>query len=159
MSRAEGSCPREGEVVRAVLADDWPVPLRDHARACADCREVAAVGTWLTGVRRLEEAGRATLPAPGRIWWRAEVERRVERRRSLVHRALRPVRIVERAAAAVTAGATAWVLWTAGPSWPGTLLLDAADSASLPPLLSLVLTVSAAGAVATALLVARLRAI
>lgn len=159
MSRAERSCPREGDVVRAVLADDWPAPLRDHARGCADCREVAAVGAWLTGVRRLEEAGRATLPAPGRIWWRAEVERRVERRRSLVHRALRPVRVVERAAAAVAAGAAAWVLWTAGPSWAGGLLVDAAGSTPLPPLLSLVLAVSAAGAVTTALLFARLRAI
>jgi hypothetical protein len=107
-------CDRESAVVRAVLEGEWPAELSAHAAICPDCLEVTAVTAWMQDVARAAraEAAAARLPSPAAIWWKAEVLRRVEGRRELTHRAVRPIELFERAAwgaVAVLAGALAWL--------------------------------------------------
>jgi hypothetical protein len=105
---APRECPREREALEAVLAGSALAELERHVSGCADCREIVAVSTWLRGVAR--ECGPEDLPRADRVWWRAQVERRLEGRRALAERAARPIRWFERGAAAAVAVALAWVL-------------------------------------------------
>ncbi|HUP20512.1 MAG TPA: hypothetical protein VM778_11220 [Gemmatimonadota bacterium] len=115
-------CEREAGVVRAVLEGRWPAELSGHAATCADCREVRAVTAWMQDVAHAAraEAAEARLPSPAGIWWKAEVLRRVEQRRSLTHRAIRPIAVFERVvwgAVAALAGALAWLRWDELGEW------------------------------------------
>ena len=74
-------CPREHQVVNAVLAGAWPhrseEQLVAHAQMCEVCREVASVSLLLRDdldSSRIE----AHVPAAGQVWWRAAVRARLE---------------------------------------------------------------------------------
>ena len=93
-------CPREREVLESVLRGERTTNLTAHVAGCADCREIVAVSTWLQGVAR--ESLAVGLPRAERLWWRAQVERRLEGRRRLAERAARPIRWFERVLAKVS---------------------------------------------------------
>ena len=83
-------CPREQDVVNAVLGGTWPDRCDDslvaHAAHCGTCREVAQVSMLLH-----EDVDHARIdvivPAAGQIWWRAAVRARLES----THAAARPM--------------------------------------------------------------------
>lgn len=94
MSRA---CEREEVVVRAALDGAFPPDLERHLGTCAECREAVAVTAWMGDVARASrESASEGLPDASEIWWRAQVLARLERRRGLVRRAVRPIAVFER---------------------------------------------------------------
>ena len=67
-------CPRESDVLEAVILDRWSDELRQHADGCAVCRDLATVATVFHDER--EDAWReARLPTSGQVWWRASTRR------------------------------------------------------------------------------------
>jgi hypothetical protein len=103
-------CPREREALSAVVAGTLEHSLERHVTECAECREVIAVSRWLQGIAR--EDAEAILPLAERVWWRAQVERRLSTRRALAERAARPIRWFERGAVAAIAIALGGALWS-----------------------------------------------
>ncbi|HET6360803.1 MAG TPA: hypothetical protein VFH11_01980, partial [Gemmatimonadota bacterium] len=93
-------CPREREALAAIAAGALDPGLERHVGDCAECREVMAVSTWLQGIAR---ADAGILPRAERVWWRAQVDRRLTTRHALADRAARPIRWFERGAAAAIA--------------------------------------------------------
>ena len=117
MRRSEGEvhgvvreCPREGEALAAAAVGTLEPGLDRHVKECAECREVIAVSTWLQGIARRDVE--AILPRSERVWWRAQVERRLSTRRALAERAARPIRWFERGAAAAIAITLGGLLWS-----------------------------------------------
>jgi hypothetical protein len=96
-------CPREEQVVSAVLTGAWPdrcdEELRRHADGCAVCGDVAAVSSLLR-----EEHDRARhdvrVPSAGQVWWRSAVRARLE----AAHAATRPMTWLHGITAAVALG-------------------------------------------------------
>jgi hypothetical protein len=110
MDEAVRQCPRERESLTAALVGVRASDLQRHLEQCAECREVMAVSMWLRGIAR-EDAG-AILPRAERVWWRAQVDRRLSARRELAERAARPIRWFERGAAAAIALTIGGLLWS-----------------------------------------------
>jgi hypothetical protein len=74
-------CPREQDVIDAIVTGRWPdrsdESLRAHAAECAICKELVEV----TSVMRLDRDGlheQMSLPSAGQVWWRAAVRARLE---------------------------------------------------------------------------------
>lgn len=112
-------CDREQEVLDAVRsgrwASAWGDEIRTHAAACAVCAEVALIAE---AFQREEELAKAELerpgagpPSAGLVWWKAQLAAR----RAAEQRAAEPMVLVERAAYALGALATAALgVW----QWP-----------------------------------------
>jgi hypothetical protein len=107
-------CPRESEVLSAILARRWPDQcggeLRAHAARCAICDELAMVA----GVLREDHdiSGRdVRVPAAGQVWWRAAMRARLE----AVQAAGRPITWIHGLTGASAAGLT---VAAAGLAWP-----------------------------------------
>ncbi|HJR54175.1 MAG TPA: hypothetical protein VJ982_10730 [Gemmatimonadota bacterium] len=103
-------CPREREALAAVVTGALEPPLERHVAQCAECREVIAVSTWLQGIARAD--AEALLPRAERVWWRAQVDRRLAARHAMAERAARPIRWFERGAAAAIAIALGGIVWS-----------------------------------------------
>lgn len=103
-------CPREREALAAAAVGTLEPGLERHVKECVECREVIAISTWLQGIAR--EDAEAILPRAERVWWRAQVERRLSTRRALAERAARPIRWFERGAAAAIAITLGGLLWS-----------------------------------------------
>lgn len=112
-------CDRESAVLEALLAGRWPdacdEELRAHAADCAVCSEVVLVSQIL----RQEDAAalaQARLPAPGLVWWKAQIRAR----RAAAERAAAPIAIVERLSAVCVVlsllGLAVWQ-WDKVASW------------------------------------------
>lgn len=138
-------CPREREAMAAVAAGTLDSGLERHVAQCAECREVMAVSAWLRGIAR--EDAEAILPRAERVWWRAQVDRRLAARRALAERATRPIRWFERGAAAAIAITLAGVLWSHAIPTAGAALDRLSDPTTFGAL--------AAGLLALAALAAR----
>lgn len=74
-------CPREHDVVAAILAQRWPHQCDDalqaHAMQCQVCRDLVEVMSLLREERdSLHED--VSVPAAGQVWWRAAVRARLE---------------------------------------------------------------------------------
>lgn len=117
MSRSEGhvhehvrECPREREALAAVAVGTLEPGLDRHLKECVECREVMAVSTWLRGIAR--EDAESILPHAERVWWRAQVDRRLAARHAMAERAARPIRWFERGAAAAIAITIGGVVWS-----------------------------------------------
>ena len=84
-------CPREQDVINAIVAGRWPdrrfeehrsdeycdETLQAHATQCEVCRELVEV----TSLLRLERDGlhdEMNVPAAGQVWWRAAIRARLE---------------------------------------------------------------------------------
>jgi len=131
-------CPREHDVVAAILARRWPHQCDDalqaHATQCHVCRDLIDVMSLLREERdSLHED--VSVPAAGQVWWRAAVRARLEATQA----AARPLTWLYGSAGACAIGlavasigllwppvqnASAWV---SIPSWlPGLGLREAA---------------------------------
>jgi hypothetical protein len=126
---SERTCPREAEVLAAVAAGTRRTDLERHLSGCLECREVLAVAGWLQGVARATEVG--MLPRAERVWWRAQVERRLATRHELAERAARPIRWFERGAAAAVAMIVSAHLWEQGVSTASAALARLSDPTTL----------------------------
>jgi hypothetical protein len=109
-------CVRETEVLDAVVRGRWPSAapgeedLRQHAKACPVCADVALVARVLRGER--QEAWRdAHVPTAGHVWWRATIRARAEGARA----AARPLTLAQGLGGACVAGVCAALI---GLTWP-----------------------------------------
>jgi len=94
-------CEFEADVLSAVLQSRWPdrvdPDLREHARTCTICSDVAAVAGAIECAREETAACAAipdTLPDSGRVWWKAQMRAR----REAVEAAGRPITAIQVAA-------------------------------------------------------------
>jgi hypothetical protein len=140
MSERMRACPREREVLAAVAAGMPGPDLERHVSGCPECREVFAVSAWLQGVARETEVG--ALPRAERVWWRAQVERRLARRRELAERAARPIRWFERGAAAAVAIIVTAILWQQGMPTASAALAWVSDPTALGALAAVLMAVA-----------------
>lgn len=120
-------CPREHDVVAAVLSRRWPdgcdEELRVHAAECGICRDTVAVASLL------HDDGQAArrdvqVPAAGQVWWRAAIRARVE----AAHAMERPMTWVHGVAGACAVGVLVALV---GAAWPGIEGAAASVSATL----------------------------
>jgi len=74
-----GTCSRQQEVLELLALGHWPhacaPELRAHLADCHSCADLLLV-TQAFQQSRAFTAARAQLPAPGAIWWRAQLRRR-----------------------------------------------------------------------------------
>lgn len=108
-------CNRESEIVEAITLGRWPEgcseELRLHASSCPVCTDVVRVALALTQESSIAlEAAR--VPSAGLVWWRSEMRAR----REAIHRATRPLRIVEWIAAVCVVLAAVILLRWIGPT-------------------------------------------
>jgi hypothetical protein len=100
------TCPRESEVVDALMAGRWPDAcddeLRAHAAACATCGDLVLVATAIAA-----DAPRADVPTSGVMWFR--IQRRERQQAARV--ASRTLTFVQ---ASSIAGAIAFMLTIVG---------------------------------------------
>jgi hypothetical protein len=72
-------CTRQPEVQELLTSGHWPhacpADLRSHLAGCRWCADLILV-THAFQQSRAAAAAQAQLPAPGAIWWRAQVRRR-----------------------------------------------------------------------------------
>jgi hypothetical protein len=120
MTQGAYDCPREGEVVSAVLGGTWPDRCDDslvaHAAHCVTCREVAQVSMLLH-----EDVDHARIdvvvPAAGQIWWRAAVRARLES----THAAARPMTWMHAITGAIVLGVFLAAVTAVWPMLPGAI--------------------------------------
>jgi hypothetical protein len=104
-------CAQEREVAAALREGRWPgavdPAIRAHVESCRSCGEFVLVTQSLRQFR--EEASRtAVLPAPGALWWRAQVRRR----QGAFERITRPIAVAEKIAlVAAVAGLLCLAAW------------------------------------------------
>ena len=130
--QAAFDCPREQEVVNAVLGGTWPDrcdgSLVSHASQCVTCREVAQVSTLLQ-----EDVDHARIevivPAAGQIWWRAAVRARLES----THAAARPMSWMHAITGAIVAGVFLAAITAVWPMLPGAINMVRAISSEVLP--------------------------
>lgn len=91
-------CEFEADVLAAVMQSLWPdradAGLREHAKSCAICADVAAVAGAIECVREETAALPDAIPDSGRVWWKAQMRAR----REAVEAAGRPITAVQVAA-------------------------------------------------------------
>ncbi len=72
-------CPRQAEVNELLAHGHWPnacpAELRAHLAECRSCAELLLV-TQAFQRSRATAVAQAELPAPGYLWWRAQLRRR-----------------------------------------------------------------------------------
>jgi len=125
-------CPREQDVVNAVLAGAWPDRCDDslvtHAAQCVTCQEVAQVSMLLH-----EDVDHARIdvivPAAGQIWWRAAVRARLES----THAAARPMSWMHAITGAIVLGVFLAAITTVWPMLPGVINVIRAASLEVLP--------------------------
>jgi anti-sigma factor RsiW len=133
--RAQGvgqECPREQDVVNAVLSGVWNTiedeELSAHSAQCETCREIAAISALLREDN--EQARReAQVPAAGQVWWRAAVRARLERTQA----ATQPMTLMHGVTAAIAIGILLAVVGMAWPSIAGAIGGIKTLAAEIPP--------------------------
>ena len=132
MTQGAFECPREQDVVSAVLGGTWPDRCDDslvtHAAHCVTCREVAQVSVLLH-----EDVDHARIdvivPAAGQIWWRAAVRARLES----THAAARPMSWMHAITGAIVLGAFLAAVTALWPMLPGAINIIRAISIEVFP--------------------------
>jgi hypothetical protein len=129
-------CPREDQIVHAVLSGAWPTRSDDelaaHASNCEVCAEVLSVATLLRADHEQARHG-VHVPAAGQVWWRAAVRARLETAQA----ATQPMTWLHGVTAAMTIGLALaaigfmWPSMTAGAEWLGTVFVGNAPGADL----------------------------
>ena len=125
-------CPREQDVVNAVLGGTWPdrcdESLVAHAGQCVTCREVAQVSLLLQ-----DDVDHARInvivPAAGQIWWRAAVRARLE----TTHAAARPMTWMHAITGAIVLGVFLAAVTAVWPMLPGAIHMIRALSLEVFP--------------------------
>jgi hypothetical protein len=118
-------CPREHDVLEAIVFTRWPHDLRTHVDRCPVCRDLAMVAAAL---RDEGDAARheSQPPTSGQVWWRATMRTRAEAARA----AARPITALQGLCAACAVGVFAALLTR---SWVsvGQSLTSIADALSV----------------------------
>jgi len=130
--QAADDCPREQDVVNAVLGGVWPDRCDDslvaHAAHCVTCGEVAQVSMVLR-----EDVDHARIdvivPAAGQIWWRAAVRARLES----THAAARPMSWMHAITGAIVLGVFLAAITAVWPMLPGVINVIRATSREVLP--------------------------
>ena len=111
-------CPREQDVVNAVLSNRWPQrcdeSLVAHALHCEVCGEIARVSLLLRDdidQSRID----VHVPAAGQVWWRAAVRARLESTQA----ATRPMTWMHGITGAIVLGAVLAGVTAVWPMLPG----------------------------------------
>ena len=125
-------CPKEQDVVNAVLGGTWPDRCDDslvtHAAHCVTCGEVAQVSMVLR-----EDVDHARIdvivPAAGQIWWRAAVRARLES----THAAARPMSWMHAITGAIVLGVFLAAITAVWPMLPGVINVIRATSREVLP--------------------------
>jgi hypothetical protein len=107
-------CPREGEVLEALAAGQWPEraadDLRGHAAACEICSDLVEVAGPLLAERgRIPED--ANIPSSAVMWWRAQMRARQEAARE----AARPITVAQIVAITAALVLVCGVLYSMAP--------------------------------------------
>ncbi|HEX6178269.1 MAG TPA: hypothetical protein VF057_07910 [Thermoanaerobaculia bacterium] len=126
-------CANEPLVRRAATEDRWTDALRQHVASCEECAAAVAVSGFMTQLSRASARPRA-LPDPAVLWLKAHLMRGSE----TIHRATRPLNVVQMLAYVVLGGGWAALLtwrWPEVLSWalsvtPSGLLQSFAGSPS-----------------------------
>jgi hypothetical protein len=108
------TCEREPELLAALASRGLTEELRAHLEACPDCREAQEVWTYLAGLgeETLEDA--APLPAPGLIWWRAQLAAK----RNQAEESVAAIKLATKTAVALTLALVCLVaIWWGPQSW------------------------------------------
>ena len=91
------TCIFEAQIVAAVRSDGPSEEQLAHMSSCEECREAAAVSSWLgEAARRTEKT--TSVPAAETIWWRAQVVRKLCDQDSRMERRTRPLVLTQIAA-------------------------------------------------------------
>ena len=98
-------CPREQEVLEALVSTRWPEDLRSHVEQCRECGDLAVVAGALREEREAAWS-EAHPPTPGQVWWRATMRTRAEAQRA----AARPITVLQALSAACAVGVFAALL-------------------------------------------------
>jgi hypothetical protein len=117
-------CPREADVVAAVMAGRLPVrpgspgsnaeTLTAHVASCPVCQDVAAIAS-LMRIDVADSSREARIPSSAHVWWRTQLRARQEAART----ADRPMKLAHGFAAASGAGlAVAAVTIGLRSGWP-----------------------------------------
>ena len=93
------TCPAEPGLVRALKNGHHPEELWNHLRGCERCQDALAVSEWFEATTDADVA--RSLPDPGRIYWRAQLQHR----RAMAHRATHAIRLLEQVTIAVASAA------------------------------------------------------
>ncbi len=112
-------CEQEAAALEAVSSGRWPnacdAELRAHVAGCATCSEVVMVAELLLQDDAAARA-EARLPAPGLLWWKAQLRAR----RRATERAAEPINILATVTAIAVAvflvGFAAWQ-WSRIADW------------------------------------------
>jgi hypothetical protein len=108
-------CPREPDVLAAVVARRWPdsgdAELNQHVSTCSICQEVAAVACALADDHD-EAKHMVHVPSSAHMWWRLQMRARQD----AVRAAARPITVVQSLVAASVAGMAAAAI---GLGWAG----------------------------------------
>ena len=104
-------CSYQERISAAIQAGEWPEAaapeLRAHVAACNRCNDLALVAQTI-GQSRTADMQAPQLPAPGILWWRAQIRRR----NADIERMTRPIAIADKAALLiVVVAAVALVGW------------------------------------------------
>jgi hypothetical protein len=112
-------CRFEAEVLSAVMQSRWPdradEGLREHAKTCAICGDLAAVAGAIECAREETAgcvSGQRSVPDSARVWWKAQMRAR----REAVEVADRPIRAVRLLAFTCATGLMVACIGTA-PGW------------------------------------------
>lgn len=109
---APGACQREPELLAALASGELHDELRAHLESCPECNEIQQVWMYLAGLSAEQDA--TPLPAPGLIWWRAQLATK----RKQAEESVAAIKLANKTAAALTLALVclAAILW--GPqSW------------------------------------------
>ncbi len=100
-------CAFEADVLSAVIQSRWPErvdpELREHAKTCQICSDVAVVADAIESMREETVASAAmadTIPDSGLVWWKAQIRARREAAQAVG----RPITAVQVAAFACAIG-------------------------------------------------------
>ncbi len=100
-------CLFEADVLAAVIQSRWPErvdqELREHAKTCQICSDVAAVANAIESAREESVSNAAmaeTIPDSGLVWWKAQIRARREATEAVG----RPITAVQIAAFACAIG-------------------------------------------------------
>ena len=99
-------CEFEDAVTAALYSGEWDATLREHVVQCPQCAELRDVCQSLAHAA-LTVGDTNPVPAPGLIWWRAQLAERREQ----AERAVAAIELMRKLAGAVTLIVLAMVLW------------------------------------------------
>jgi hypothetical protein len=117
-------CEYEDAVAAALQRGQMDGSLRGHLRVCPHCAELQLIWQYFESAAPLADEFRP-LPAPGLIWWRAQLAERREQ----AQRAVAAIELMQKLAIGVTliALVTFALLWgrDISPVYPNTSLIGA----------------------------------